>query len=357
MPLPQSPPAAPSIKAPVSGFRFFRVFLAWALGIVLVYLVLLTVIDPRRHFGGHWFPQIVPVPVHEKLPLFDRYQQAAPVTGLILGSSRSMILPPELLDRLTGLRFFNAGVFGGLPEDDLALYRLLVERGARPAVLWLGIDDVSLNDFQLVSDETSSNYALARQIGLAANGPLGHFRHVVRLYHESISPDVLVEMGRAIGQRVSPSEAVNFFLPDGRLSYPKADRQIASHTYDLEREMRHTSTYVSTLRKISFLSPRRVQYLETLLSEARERNTRVRMFVTPYHPELLSAIRKDPVAWQHHAMALEYYRSLEGRFGIRFTDYTDEASFGGTPEAWYDGVHYNMDNAIKLIQQSVRDGI
>jgi hypothetical protein len=68
-------------------------------------------------------------------------------------------------------------------------------------------------------------------------------------------------------------------------------------------------------------------------------------------------MQNDPVAWRHHSMALEYYRSLEARFGVRFTDYTNEASFGGTPQAWYDGAHYNLDNAVKLIRQSVRDGI
>ena len=324
---------------------------------VLVYLVLVSMIDPMRHFGGHWFPQTVPVPVGDKLPLFDRYQHAAPVTGLILGSSRSMILPPELLDGLTGLRFFNAGVFGGLAEDDLAFYRLLLERGARPAVLLIGIDDYSLNDFQPVRDETRSNYALARQISPAANGSIGHFLDVARLYHESMSPDMFVAMCRAIGQRISPSEPVNFFHPDGRLSYPKRDRQIESQAYDLEREIRNDLNYVSILRDTWFLSPRRTWYLEALLSEARKRNTKVRMFVPPYHPELLSAMQNDPVAWRHHSMALEYYRSLEARFGVRFTDYTNEASFGGTPQAWYDGAHYNLDNAVKLIRQSVRDGI
>ena len=324
---------------------------------VLVYFALVSVIDPMRHFGGHWFPQTVPVPVGDKLPLFDRYQEAAPVTGLILGSSRSMFLPPELLDGLTGLRFFNAGLFGGLAEDDLAFYRLLLERGARPAVLLIGIDDFSLNDFQPVRDETLSNYALARQISPAANGPLGHFLHVARLYHESMSLDMLVDSCRAIGQRISPSEPLNFFHPDGRLSYPTRDRQIEARTYDLERAVRNDFNYVSILHDTRFLSPRRTRYLEALLSEARERNTKVRMFVPPYHPELVSAMRNDPVAWRHHSMALEYYRSLEARFGVRFTDYTNETSFGGTPRAWYDGVHYSMDNAIKLIRQSVRDGI
>ena len=354
-----TPATAPprSITSPASGFKFFGLFLCWAVSIVLIYLVLVSVVDPRRHFGGRWFPQLVPTPVAEKLPLLARYEQAAPVTGLILGSSRSMILPPEWIDRATGLRFFNAGVFGGLPEDHLAIYRLLIERGTRPAVLFIGLDDVSLNDFQAVSDEAMSNYSLARQIGLAANGPLGHFRHLFRLYHESISTDVLGDLVQSIRQRISPSEPVNFFHPDGRLSYPKADRQIHAGTYDVEREIRHNFNYVSTLRRTTFLSPRRIEYLEALLNEANRRKTKVRIFVTPYHPKLLAAIQNDPIAWQHHAAALEYYRSLESRFGLRLTDYTDESSFGGAPEGWYDGVHYNMDNAVKLIRQSVRDGI
>src|ERR1022692_4958824 len=237
-----------STQTPAGGFAFFRVFLGWTLGMVLVYLVLVSMIDPMRHFGGHWFPQTVPVPVGDKLPLFDRYQHAAPVTGLILGSSRSMILPPELLDGLTGLRFFNAGVFGGLAEDDLAFYRLLLERGARPAVLLIGIDDYSLNDFQPVRDETLSNYALARQISPAANGPLGHFLHVARLYHERMRVDMFGESRRAVGQRISPSQPINFFHPDGRLSYPLRDRQIQSRTYDLQRAVRSDFNYVSILR-------------------------------------------------------------------------------------------------------------
>jgi len=326
-------------------------------GLVLLYCVLLSIIDPRRHFGGHWFPQIVPVPITEKLPRFTLYQQKAPVTGLILGSSRSMILPAELLDSLTGLRFFNAGVLGGLPDDYLAFYRLLVERGARPEFVLIGLDDVALNDFQTAADETTAYYDMARQIGLASSGPLGKFRHVFDLYHESMSPDVVADMARSVTQRFSPHEPVNTYQPDGVILYPKADREIRAGIYDRKGEFRHTLRYIETLRKINALSSRRVNYLETLLSEVRSHNIKVSMFVTPYHPELLSAIQKDPLAWGHHLAAVDYYRSLAARFGVRFADYTEQSSFGGTPEDWYDGVHYNKNNAIRLIRQSFRDGI
>jgi len=350
-------PAALGTHSQASGFRFFRVFLAWAAGLVLLYCVLLTIVDPRRHFGGHWFPQIVPVPVTEKLPRFTAYQQKTPVTGLILGSSRSMVLPPDVLDSITGLRFFNAGILGGLPDDYLAIFRLLVERGARPQALFIGLDDVSLNDFQSASDETISNYDMARQINLASNGRLGFLLHEIDLYHESLSPDVVMDMVRSVRLRFSPVEPVNSYLPDGAMLYPKADRQIRAGTFDRKAEFQRTASYVGTLRKIKKFSPQRVNYLETLLKEARSRNIKVWMFVTPYHPELLSAIRRDSLAWEHHCEAVAYYRSLETRFGVRLMDYTEESSFGGTPEDWYDGVHYNRNNAIRLIRQSLQDGI
>ena len=61
----------------------------------------------------------------QKMDLFRAYQAQEPVQGLILGSSRTMKLDPQVFGEATGQRFFNFTVDAARAEDYLAVYRKL----------------------------------------------------------------------------------------------------------------------------------------------------------------------------------------------------------------------------------------
>jgi hypothetical protein len=96
---------------------------------LFAYFALITFINPHREFYGERFPEITPNSRGRKLKLFETYNAQAPVTGLVLGSSRTMKIDPSYLDRWTGERFFNFGVLAGGTDDDLAIYHFVKRKG------------------------------------------------------------------------------------------------------------------------------------------------------------------------------------------------------------------------------------
>jgi hypothetical protein len=115
--------------------------------------------------------------------------------------------------------------------------------------------------------------------------------------------------------------------------------------------------YLELLRAITKISARRAELLERLITEAKANGARVVIFITPYSPAKLASIRADQIAWSHHLQAVAYLLSLWSRYGIHVTDYTDEASFGGTPDEWHDGVHVSGNNTVRLARSVIRDGL
>src|ERR1700730_16093356 len=130
------------LSRPFAGIfpSFGGTFLLTLFFVVFCYFVLVTIVNPRRVFWGRAFPEVMPNSRGLKLDLLRRYNSAGGVDLVVLGSSRSMILSPELLESLTGERAFNAGVFSAAPNDYLSIYRVMKQRGIVPKTIVLGLD-------------------------------------------------------------------------------------------------------------------------------------------------------------------------------------------------------------------------
>ena len=78
------------------------------------------------------------------------------------------------------------------------------------------------------------------------------------------------------------------------------------------------------------------------------------LVIMPYHPAVLAAFRA--VGWQAKADAFKAYLvSLRGTYRFELLDYTELASFGGTPDGFYDGAHVKGVNARRILTQAVAD--
>jgi hypothetical protein len=61
------------------------------------------------------------------------------------------------------------------------------------------------------------------------------------------------------------------------------------------------------------------------------------------------------VPWSRlHQKVLDYLRSLPSTLKIRFIDASSITTFGGTPLAFYDGVHMKVSNMRLLLRYVVR---
>ncbi len=328
-----------------TGFRFLWTFLASLAAIVFVFLSVVTIVDPNGVFEGIWFPIIRVSARADKVRLFPEFRAKGPVTGLVLGSSRSMILPSEELDPPTGKRFFNGAVYNGFPEDDLAMYRSLVRDGATPRLVIVGVDDDHLDDNRPYDQEMEWNYRFRAQVDDSIRGPVGLALHRLRYYKTSLSFIMVSNLATSVSVKLHHEAPASYWKPDG-------ERVVLRATPEDDG-----GGYVKLLDDMTQLSTRRRDLLETLIREAQAGGAKVILFVTPYRPVRLAQIRANSIAWQHHLMAVDYLMSLRARYGIRVLDYTDEASFGGDPNDWFDGVHITRANGVRLARQIIHDGL
>jgi hypothetical protein len=70
--------------------------------------------------------------------------------------------------------------------------------------------------------------------------------------------------------------------------------------------------------------------------------------MTPVHPALMARLPRGYAEW--HAEVARHARSLSLRHGAEFRDFTDPASFGGSSDGFFDGVHYDDRNAARLVR-------
>lgn len=320
--------------------------------------LLITTVDPRRYFSSSSsFPQLHPNSRRVKVEALARFQQAGPVTGLILGSSRSMLLPPQEFDRRTGLRFFNAGVFSATAEDFLSLYRLARRNGNHPRVIVLGLDPAAIYEGR-PEEELRANFALTTALENQAVSGWNKAWHSLTLYKRMLRPQALVEMASSIALRNHPPEPRNAFDADGRLHEHKTDRAIQSGEYDFRAELeRSRRRMIDSFANFQGLSPRRTQLIETLVEQAAADQARVVIWMPPVHPTLLQTMARSPQARTADGLARQFTTGLAERYPVQVIDLTDPSAFGGDPDRWYDSIHISPRDADKIARRLAAYGI
>ena len=119
-----------------------------------------------------------------KLQLLEQYQQSGPTAVLILGSSRSMKLSPQLIEQLTGDRAFNASVFSGGPNDFLGMYRVIKQQAIHPNKLVLALDVGSLGQDNQPTDDLLSNLTLTSALEGTTPNAAQKIWHWLELYRK-----------------------------------------------------------------------------------------------------------------------------------------------------------------------------
>ncbi len=347
------------MKLPALHPRFFGLtFLLSLAALTALQCLLLTVVNPRRYFGSSdAFPQVFTNSRRVKTEAFLRFQQEAPVTGLILGSSRSMLLAPAEFDRRTGLRFFNGGVFAGTAEDFLSVYRFARAQGQHPQVVVLGLDPAAIFEGS-PSEELAANFALASALEPPAAGPLSWWWHQLKLYKKMLRLQSLVEIATSLHLWRNPPEERNHFYADGQLHEQTTEKAIQTGRYDFRRENeRSRQRMLESLRNSKGLSARRTRMVEQLIQEAQADHARVIVWMPPLHPALRQSLTALPEARTADEHARAFTLSLAQRYPVQVIDLTDPGAFGGNPDRWYDAIHPSPQDADKIARQLAAYGI
>jgi hypothetical protein len=325
------------------------VFLLTISLLAVSYFALVTIVNPYGQFPGERFPRISPNSRGLKLKLLEQYQRSGPVDVLIMGSSRSMKLSPQLVQQLTGDRTFNASVFSGGPNDFLAMYRVIRQQGIHPKEIVLGLDVGFLGKDNQPTDDFLSNLTLTSALEGTTPNAAQKLWHWLELYKSSLRPYYIKDTALSVWIKLRPRMPVHKFLPDGHLDYELWDQQVRRGTYPHRQQLEDCTDRGMQSLGVSYpVSPELKNDLEQLVIETKRDNVALVLWITPLHPDFLARISQVPQATENFEQARLQLLEIANKYGLALKDLTDITSFGGDPEGWYDCVHYDESDAAKI---------
>jgi len=312
-------------------------------------------VDPYGEFGSGHFPSVVMDSRREKVLLFSTFARQGATDGLILGTSRSMLLRPSTLAAGLGpgSRVFNFAVENGHAEDFLAIYHYVRSEGANPRWIVIGLDVPSLHNDDIrdhMFDRSSLNDYLSSDGQVQKNGAWQSILNVNAVFTKDYCKDSFkaIWMGFRRG-RPETSFTVDGYEQNG------AGGMMREGTFNGETDLpAAVASYKARLAGMTDLSRLRVGYLRRLVSEARTRGTRVTIWLTPVHPRLEQAI----LGTTNYGMLTAELRSLARDLaaeGAKYEDFTHLETFGGSELAWYDSTHMDWRN-LDLVARRLADG-
>jgi hypothetical protein len=325
---------------------------------VFCYFIIVTIVNPRRVFWGRSFPEIMPNSRALKLDLLQKYNAARPVELVVLGSSRSMKLSPDLLESITGERTFNAGVFSAAPNDYLSIYRVMKRRRIVPRTLVVGLDAEALDPATTPAPDFDTNLELKSALeGTVPNLP-ARIWHWVNLYKETLTPYYIEDISKSISIRFNPRPPLFEFQSNGHEEDRILDTQIQSGVYpQAEKVKRCEESLQAKFYNFHNVSPELQSDLKQLLSEATGDKVRVVLWITPVRRETLDKILSDPQAGRNFRNAEAHLVQLGETFNLPVQDLTDSQSFGGHTDSWYDCAHYDQADADKIARKLFTNGL
>jgi hypothetical protein len=325
--------------------RFLWAFLGWSALLFGALITVITVVNPRREFSGTRFPALQLNTRQMKGDLFDSVTARNPPTGVIIGSSRSMNLPPGEFSAVTGERFFNFGVFNASIEDDLAVARYILATNHSVRDFVVGIDPQSFDPHIRPPAELPHNVRLST----SRTGKLGSTwnRAVIlaRAYRDALTVSYLVDVLKSARNYAHPPQPAFSFDSVGVLQYPKADSERTTGAYVWKEHFGDCAAAQHTeFRNYDSLGVAKRAMLDSLISEATARGIHVILWTPPLHPALSAIVYGDTAAGTNYDRALSYMRSLARPPMVTTVDNNATATVPN-PNGWYDCMHFDKSNA------------
>ena len=338
--------------------KFLATFLLTIVVLVVGYSLLAVTINPRGEFASNRFPNLIADILPQKQHLFHRFQSRHPVRGVLLGSSRSMKMPPEPFERAYRGAFFNFAVPNVHAEEMLFFYRWIREQGVHPRVVVIGIDVESLhfnNPTNLKKNELASLRNPMTTSAAQSHSWLQRAAETLEPLHSTFTVAYINDMARSLQLKANPkwiADPIHTFEANGYLHYPRFEAQRRTGTFNLTANISEMLPfYVDRFSEMSSLSPRREGYLEQLILDIQQDGGKVVLWITPLHPRMLATINRSTPYPKRLRELRDYLQKLHAKYGVTVYDYSDISRFGGTDTDWYDGAHVDERNVDRIVHQ------
>jgi hypothetical protein len=338
--------------------RFLVLFSLVLAGLSGTYFGFIRIVDPYGESGTGRFPVLVLDSRRAKLRLLHQYAEHGPVEGLILGSSRSLLMRPESLSAGGNERIFNFAVDNAHAEDFLSIYHYALAQGASPKVLIIGLDVASLQSDD-VHDHMFDRSELRDYLdqGHTASG-----RSIMQFVDDTKSlftKDYLKDAFKAIVMKARHQTPRTNFRPDGYEVLYSQEQVPSGHLgadHDFSGDVK---SYLERLSGMHELSQVRLGYLRQLFTEAGQHHTEAIVWLTPIHVRLNQLIDEQTDYPNLIAKVNAAGREWASVYGVHYRDFSNVKAFGGEETGWNDSTHMdcsNMDLVARALTGEVKHG-
>jgi hypothetical protein len=319
----------------------------------VAYATPLRAVNPEGDFSNGVFAPIVVDAREFKMAQLRGDPAAVRYDALVLGSSRSMQIGPEL-DARYGTHSYNFAVDSAHAEDYLAIYHWVKRLGLRPRLLAIGVDLEALHDSDKVDERYERNVELVGALGDRSalqrdlDAAVTELQKYKRMFTAWYAADAARSLRVHLSTELPPQ--IEALGSDGLLSYPRWEAQRRAGTFDLRTEVASClPLYVDRFRDMRGLSSWRSGLLAQLFSEAAADGAVVVAWLTPLRPETIELLGATTEYPRVRAQASSFLADLASRNGARWRDLSDPTSFGATADGWYDCAHLDATNLTRLI--------
>jgi hypothetical protein len=306
-------------------------------------------IDPCGQYETRLLKPLVQDSRAAKWQLFQSLESKP--DGLIIGSSRVLKIEPEYLESKTGLRFFNAGVNHGRPNDYLAWIRGYEKRwGAFPKVVVLGVDTASLHRDIPIDGRISGEPRFAELVldRVSWKERLLPWTELLSLKQTKLSARSLLHTLR----KTDGTEPIEFFAPNGKIVYTQRESELSRGAYDFEGALDYNRReFHHAYGKFPSLVHNEIFTLVETIRCLRHAGADVYLFNTPFHPELIASLESLPDFKEREAESKELVKILGERFQLRFVDLSRIESFNGDATQFVDGIHPLEANTRRMMDR------
>ena len=252
------------------------------------------------------------------------------IDNLILGSSRSMRINPDDVNKFLNGSTFNFSVNSALPEDYYGILLYLEKIGKVPQNIIIGFDFYILNDRLNYDGRFVSNKEL--NFINASNTKDGLLANYLNI--EILKLSVMAIYHNIVGTKKSS----NFDIHNGFLGWSDKDDLIRDGKYKFLSKIRSDSrNYFSNKYsdgKYSTFSDERIGYLKSIKSFVKKHKITLYTYLTPVHCYHLAKIKNHELL----SNTLTRFKSfLSTQFN--YVDFMTQNEVNCKDENYYDAVH------------------
>lgn len=333
--------------------RFLAIFLLLQALIMGSIATLSYVVNPLGIYSTHWFSPMVWNGRGEKVAALAAENPKPQV--LVFGSSRVWAMAPAKLTELTGMPSFNVGVSVGMAEDDYALLRYAVEQAhIQPKLVIIGLDVEALHNTRPVDARSQDVPELRPYLPSGGIDSLeSRLKSLVTAQSVQLSIRSLRLSNR--GKNEAPADPLYTVGPHGDTRMAGVERRIANGQSSRAKELHdEIPTFQKRYDNYTALSPVRLDYLRRTLEYCAQRHIKAIVYITPMSKGMQAALESRDYRARLQEI-LTQVPQLAKANGAEFVDYSNAESFGGSEDAYLDGIHRDQAAGAIMIAHLLKD--